>query len=106
MRIKDAVMYHASIGHLIGFLQYADPHSTVEELSKSMEDTMEPKVATHVLALMVCGIFSNLKAVFAYFPCSGFTSDRLFFVIWPAVGILVSVDFAVRADGCRWSYTQ
>ncbi|KAI8516434.1 hypothetical protein Bbelb_050150 [Branchiostoma belcheri] len=63
----------------------AEEGAAAEELSD---------LAKHV---MVRGVFSHLKFVFAYYPCLRFSSDQLYPAVWDATGILECMGFHVRA---------
>ena len=56
-----------------------------------------PEIATHVLSVMVRGIFSPLHSSIAYFPTCTATGDQLYSIIWDGVEILETLGFRVRA---------
>ena len=98
MRIKDGLIYNRSSGKLIGFVDHDDINEEINNIvenSKNGENT--PALATHMLALMIRGIFTPLSEVFAHYPCQGFTSYQLYWTIWRAVGVLEKARFKVRA---------
>ena len=95
MRIKDDLIYNTATGALIGFIEQGSGNDAIDELVNN--DAGEPQLATHILALMVRGIFTNMRSVFAYYPCVGFRSEKLYHLIWPAVEFLESAGFYVRA---------
>ena len=65
--------------------------------------TSSPQVATHVLTLMVRGIFSSLHFPLANFPTAGVAGISLLDIMWEATEHLEQSDFIVSfqtGDGC------
>ena len=60
------------------------------------------EVATHILTLMVRGIFFRLRFPYAHFPTTGITGDYIFLIVWEAIERLERLGFKVlviTADG-------
>ena len=66
------------------------------------QDTEHPPVASHVLVLMVQGIFFKLQFPYAHFGTEGITADALYPIVWEAIRLL-EIDglkiICVTADG-------
>ncbi|XP_063962159.1 uncharacterized protein LOC135155820 [Lytechinus pictus] len=95
MKIKSGLVFSAS-GRLVGFSDLGNINNeqkTFEEYLKG-EST---KLATHVFVLMVRGIFSGLKAPFAYFPCSNMSSEQLYPCVWEGVKLLEAWGLRVKS---------
>ena len=63
---------------------------------------MHGSVATHILALMVRGVFTDLHFPFAHFPTKDVAGDHLFSVIWEAIERIERLGLkvvALTADG-------
>ena len=102
MKIKDGLVYNSSTGKLIGFIQHDNINEEIDTIVNecTQSPSKAPPLATHMLALMVRGIFLNLQEVFAFYPCDGFTSYQLYWTVWRNVGILEKSGFQVRAFSC------
>ncbi len=87
VRIKDGLVYNTETGALIGFCDLGDISNEIENLDSSSQEK-EPSVATHIIAFMMRGIFTNTKVVFGYYPCRGFTSYQLYEAVWEGIGML------------------
>ena len=85
-------------GHLIGFCELGSVNEEFNNFERAMSETDEPPAeATHILTVMVRGIFSQLEAVLAHYPSVGFTSYQLYWVIWDAVAVAEAIGLKVRA---------
>ena len=98
MKVKSNLVYSSSTGKLIGFVELGSINDEIHNLEKSCsdEENKENDIATHILAFMVRGIFTNLQFAFAFFPCTGFTCAQLFPCVWEAVSVLEALDLQVR----------
>ena len=56
-----------------------------------------PSVATHILGIMVRGVFSSLHFPYAHFPTTGVTGATLFPIVWEAIERLEQLGFRVVA---------
>lgn len=63
-------------------------------------DSFSPKLATHVLMFMVCGLLSHLDFPYASFPCTSLGGDQLYSIVWGAVRRLEACGFRVMALTC------
>ena len=99
MKIKEGLVYNKHSGNIIGFTDLGDVNNEVMRLQ---QDTEHPPVASHVLVLMVRGIFFKLQFPYAHFGTEGVTADALYPIVWEAIRLL-EIDglkvICVTADG-------
>ena len=60
-------------------------------------EKLDRELASHVIAYMVRGIFSNLSNPFAFFASTGFTASQLYPCTIEATKVLTCLGFHVRA---------
>ncbi len=60
-------------------------------------DVERPSIATHILGIMVRGVFSGLHFPYAHFPTTGVTGATLFSLVWEAIERLERLGFKVVA---------
>lgn len=101
VKIKSGLVYCSETGNLIGFCDIGSVGNDLATFGRQCNEKEEKnELATHMLTFMVRGIFSSLESVFAYYPCTGFNSHQLYWVVWDAIGNLEIVGFRVRAIVC------
>ena len=98
VKIKSGLVYCTETGKLIGFCDLGTVNN--ELYAYNAKEKRVPELATHILAIMIRGIFSRIECVVAHYPCKGFSSDQLFVSIWEGVGLLEGYGFKVRALIC------
>lgn len=98
VKVKSGLVYCSETGRLIGFCDLGSINNAIYNFCIS--ETSEPDIATHILAIMIRGIFSRLECVVAHYPCKGFSSHQLYWLIWEGIGILELSGFKVRALVC------
>ena len=90
-------------GEVVGFTNLGNINDELLHLEKvCLGDEEHPPVATHLLVLMVRGIFFKLNFPYAHFATEGVTADLLFPIVWEAVLQIESVGLKVifiTADG-------
>ena len=99
MKIKESLVFDKVSGQVIGFVELNVDHQLQQEEKSTSADR---PVATHILALMVRGIFTGMKFPYAHFPTKSLTGDELFSIVWEAVERLERAGFkviAITADG-------
>ena len=100
MRIKSGLVYDHVTGNIIGFTDMGDISNEIEQFVQNLgrdENINEPAMATHVMALMVRGIFIPHHIVFGHSPCRGFKAKYLYPTLQKAIRILEIEGFKVRA---------
>jgi hypothetical protein len=97
MKIKAGLVFSMKSGRVVGFTDVGSVGNELANFERRCRGDKEPDIATHVLVLMVRGIFSALHAPVGYYPTTGVTSHQLFPCIWEAVLYLEVVGFRVRA---------
>ena len=63
---------------VIGFNELAHLNDQLDELERC--DVDHPTIATHILGIMVRGVFSNLRFPYAHFPTTETTGAKLYSV--------------------------
>lgn len=82
------MVYDKHLMEVIGFVELGEVNDALRSMEERINDGSEvanQEVATHVLGVMVRGLFSNLKFPYAHFPTTTTTADSLFNIIWEAV---------------------
>ena len=72
----------------------------ISEISIQRVNGTADKVATHMLAFMVRGIFTKLKFPYAYFPTKGATGEELFPIVWDGIRNLEERGIKVMVIKC------
>lgn len=85
MKIKEDVVYKTNTGELVGYVNLNDIGNEIEE---GRFQTVSPKVASHVLQVMIRSITGPLKYTVAYFPCHNMSSDSLHSIISESISKL------------------
>ena len=70
MKIQEDLVYDRTGPRLHGFVNLGDINSELQVLEKQVRDIASPSsnIATHILTLMVRGIFIKLEFPYANFP--------------------------------------
>ena len=84
-------------GKIFGFTDVGSLANEISSFERRCKGEEEPPVATHVLVLMIRGIFSNLHSPIGYYPTTGASSNDLFSCIWEAIEFVETAGFRVRA---------
>ena len=105
MKVKENLVYDKHETNVIGFVDIADVNNEIAELENECSSSnFGPlkAVATHMLVLMVRGIFIKLEFPYAHFPSKDLTGEHLFSILWEAIERLEKLGFKVMvitADG-------
>ena len=97
MKVKAGLAFSVRSGKVIGFTDVGSLANEVADFERKCRGESEPAVASHVLVLMVLGIFSSLHAPVGYYPSTGVSSDQLYPCMWEAIVFLELAGFQVRA---------
>lgn len=84
LKVKESLVYDKSSCKVIGFVELDDINLEISKLESSSGSTLPP-VATHLLTIMVRGLFTSLKFPYAHFPTDSLTGDQIFTVAWEAI---------------------
>lgn len=95
MKVRESLVYDKHTAQVIGFAQLGNLNDQLDEMEKS--DVERPSIATHILGIMVCGVFSNLHFPYGHFPTTDLTGGKLFPIIWEAIECLERLGFNVVA---------
>ncbi len=85
------------ISKVVGFTDVTSIANEAADFERCLGDK-EPTIATHVLVLMVRGIFSSLHAPLGYYPTTGVTGNQLYLCLYDTVLFLETAGFKVRAQ--------
>ena len=99
MKIKESIVYDKHSSNVIVGLN--DVYDQLFQLEHNDGDKSWP-IATHTLAGMVRGIFSDIMFPFAHFPTKDIAGDHLFSVMWEAIERIERLGLkvvALTADG-------
>ncbi|XP_033114332.1 uncharacterized protein LOC117114750 [Anneissia japonica] len=97
MKIKSGLGFSSRSGQIVGFTDVGTLGNEINAFERRCKGEEEPPVATHVLVLMLRGIFCKLHAPVGYYPTKGASSDELFSCLWEAVEYVETAGFRVRA---------
>ncbi len=66
-------MYDKTGNNLLGFVNLGDVNDDLQALERRLNNPVDPSIciATHMLTLMVRGIFTKLEFPYANFPTQG-----------------------------------
>ena len=99
MKFKEGLVNNKHSGKVIGFTDLGDINNELLQLENNTE---HPPIATHVLVLMVRGIFFKMESPYAHFGTDGISADMLFPIVWEAIRCL-EIDgikvISITADG-------
>ena len=103
MKVKENLVYDKCTGSVVGFINLGSINDELLNLERECQDdqTLAP-IASHILVLMVRGIFFKLEFPFAHFSTRGVTSELLFPIVWEAVQKIETIGLKVifvTADG-------
>ena len=109
MKIREDIVFNKTTGEIVGFVDYGEENidKRFQELRRRCKKDSQMNdriVATHMLLLMVRGIFFKMDVPIAQFPTTGFvlsshyvvsiishigvSADDLVYIIWKAVRVL------------------
>lgn len=94
-------MLNLHTGSLIGFSDIGDINSHLQMFERSVSgDEVQEPLASHMLVMMVQGIFSNLEFPYVQFPCVELSGEQMYEPFWNAVHRLEMCGFRVLALVC------
>ncbi|XP_071951698.1 uncharacterized protein [Antedon mediterranea] len=97
MNIKSGMVYNHKTGEIDGMTELGALNEELKAFRMSVEGRNQSECATHVLVIMVMGIFTSHRLPIAYYPCRAMTGDQLFPIIWNIVEALEFLSLKVRA---------
>ena len=105
MKIKESLVYDKHSAHIIGFVNIGDVGNQLSQLEERCGTDVHLQhqpIATHMLVLMVRGIFFKLEYPYAHFPTKRLTAASLSSIMWQGIERLEFLGFkvlAVTGDG-------
>ncbi|XP_022110829.1 uncharacterized protein LOC110990245 [Acanthaster planci] len=97
MKVKAGLVFSIKSGKVIGLTDVGSLANELASFERKCRGDTEPDTATHVLVLMVRGIFMSLHTPVGYYPTVGVTSHQLFPCLWEAILHLEVAGWKVRA---------
>ncbi|XP_033107351.1 uncharacterized protein LOC117109202 [Anneissia japonica] len=97
MKIKSGLYYSVRTGKIVGFTDVGSLANEVNRFERRCRGEQEPTLASHVLVIMLRGIFCDLHSPVGYYATATATSDQLFTMIWEAIEFVEIAGFQVRA---------
>ena len=88
MKVKAGLAFSVRSGKVLRFTYVGSLANEVADFERKCRGESEPAVASHVLTLMVLGIFSALHAPVGYYTSTGVSSDQLYPCMWEAIVFL------------------
>ena len=83
MKIKEGLVYDKQCGKVTGFVDLGDINNDLIQLEQKA--TENPPIATHVLTIMIRGLFFKLEFPYAHFATEGVSADTLYPIVWKAI---------------------
>lgn len=71
MKISEDLVYDKTGVYLHGFVNLGDVNQQLMNLERNIDKNEPAVLATHMLTLMVRGIFTNLEYPYVSFPTTG-----------------------------------
>lgn len=105
MKIKESLVYDKNECKIVGFVNIGEVNNQLAKFEKKASNDTEPssgEVATHILTVMVWGIFFWLRFPYTHFLTTSITGDFIFLIVWEAIERLERLGFKVlviTADG-------
>ena len=99
--IKEGLVFDET--EVVGFVEMGDIRTRLADLERECSTNQQhPPIATHMLVLMVKGVFTGLRFPYAHFPTTTTKAEYLFKIMWEAIERIEHKQLkviAVTADG-------
>ena len=66
VKVKSGFVYCSESGRLIGLCDLGSVNNVIQNFCINESETSEPGIASHIMTIMIQGIFSNLECVVAH----------------------------------------
>ena len=101
MKLKEGLVYDKYSCRVVGFAELDEVDNQLSLMEQSPTSNT-PQSATHLLTVMVRGLFTSCRFPYAHFPTTSLTSHQLLPIVWNAVERLERIGVkvvAITADG-------
>ena len=99
MKVQESLVYDKYSCHVVGFVEINDIKHQMNILENQTSSNLPP-IATHLLTIMVRGLFTSCKFPYAHFPTDCLTGDQMFPIVWdPGGNRAVGTDW-FQSHGC------
>ena len=86
MKVKENLIYNKFTGEIVGFTSLGSVNDELQQLDTACTlENKHPQLASHLLVLMVRGIFFKLNFPYAHFGSTDISGDILFPIMWEAI---------------------
>ena len=85
VKIKEGLVFDKYECKLIGFVDVGDINNYLLKCEQSMRDNQSPKLAKHMLVLMVRGLITPIDFPYAQYATTDVTADLLFPIVWDVI---------------------
>lgn len=86
MKVKESLVFDKNLTRVIGFVDMGGVNNQLADLEREFSSNRQhPEIATHILVLMVRGIFTGHRFPYAHFSTTTCTAEHLFEIMWEAV---------------------
>ena len=86
MKVKESLVFDKNQTRVIGFVDIGGVNNQLANLEREFASNQQhPPIATHILVLMVRGIFTGHRFSYAHFPTTTCRAEHIFEIMWEAV---------------------
>ena len=86
VKTKESLVFDKHETEVVGFVDMGDINNKLADLEKECSTNHQhPTIATHMLVLMVRGVFTGLRFSYAHFPVTNSKAEVLFEIVWEAI---------------------
>ena len=86
MKVKENLVFDKHETEVVGFVDMGDVNNELADLERECSTAdQHPTIATHILVLMVRGVFTGLRFPYAHFPTTTSKAEQLFDIVWEAI---------------------
>ena len=103
MKVKESLVFDKHKTEVVGFVDMGDVNNKHADLERECSTTNQhPAITTHMLLLMVRGVFTGLRFPYAHFPTTNIKAEQLFDIVWEATERLEHMKLKVKNVSNSW----
>ncbi|XP_030833255.1 uncharacterized protein LOC105444767 isoform X2 [Strongylocentrotus purpuratus] len=96
IKVSEGLVFSQSTGEIVGFTSLGTLNDELQKYARDCEGAKEPKMASHILTVMIRAICASYRSPIAYFATLGATSDQLYWIVTESIEYLTHQGFCVR----------
>ena len=96
MKVHEGLVYSTKTGEIVGFTSLGTINDELATYTQKCKKSVEPKMASHVLVVMIRAVCASFVAPIAYFATVGATSDQLYWIVMESLEYLSLEGLNVR----------